>query len=95
MIEEEDVDVMKTVQDAPTRKRKCSSATKQDGDSYELLLKWETKRSEVLIELGKEHILLTQLQQKKVQMEIHLLKGRDGKSWCLSCKLFLFCYLTL
>ncbi len=78
MIEEEDrspVGVMKTVQDVPTRKRKCSSAPNQDGDSYELLLKQETKRAEVKIELGKEHILLTQLQQKKVQMEIHLLKA--------------------
>uniref|UniRef100_A0A673J8X3 Myb-like domain-containing protein n=1 Tax=Sinocyclocheilus rhinocerous TaxID=307959 RepID=A0A673J8X3_9TELE len=78
VIEEEDrspVDVMKTVQDVPTRKRKRSSATNQDGDSYELLLKRETERAEVQIELGKEQILLAQLQQKKVQMEIHLLKA--------------------
>uniref|UniRef100_A0A673KV62 Myb-like domain-containing protein n=1 Tax=Sinocyclocheilus rhinocerous TaxID=307959 RepID=A0A673KV62_9TELE len=73
VIEEEDrspVDVMKTVQDVPTRKRKCSSATNQDGDSYELLLKRETERAEVQIELGKEQILLAQL-----QLEIHLLKA--------------------
>uniref|UniRef100_A0A8C1LPJ6 Myb/SANT-like DNA-binding domain-containing protein n=1 Tax=Cyprinus carpio TaxID=7962 RepID=A0A8C1LPJ6_CYPCA len=81
--EEEDrspVDVTKTVQDVPTRKRKRSSATNQDGDSYELLLKRETERAEIQFELGKEQILLTQLQQKKVQMEIHLLKKEMEKA---------------
>ncbi|KAI2644830.1 Myb-related transcription factor, partner of profilin [Labeo rohita] len=76
--EEEDrspVDVVKTVQDVP-RKRKRTSATNKDVDSYELLLKQETKRAEVEIELGKEQILHAQLQQKKVQMEIHLLKAK-------------------
>ncbi len=91
VIEEEDVDVMKTVQDAPTRKRKCSWATKQDGDSYELLLKWETKRSEVLIELGKEHILLTQLQQNKVQMEMHHLKAEMERADI--CPVNYFCFV--
>ena len=77
VIEEEDrspVEVWEIVQDLPSRKRKCSSATHQDDDSYKLLLKWETERAEVQIQLGKEQILLTQLQQTKVHMEIQLLK---------------------
>ena len=59
-IEEEDkspVEVRETVQDLPSRKRKRSSATNQDGDSYELLLKRETERAEVQIQLGKEQMV--------------------------------------
>ena len=72
VIEEEDrspVEVRETVQDLPSRKRKRSLATNQDGDSYELLLKRETERAEVQNQLGKEQILHTQLQQTQVHSD--------------------------
>ncbi|XP_063735200.1 microtubule-actin cross-linking factor 1, isoforms 6/7 [Eleginops maclovinus] len=55
VIEEEDrspVEVRETVQDLPSRKRKISSATNKDADSYELLLKRETERADVQIQLA-------------------------------------------
>ena len=56
-----------------------------------MLLKLETERAEVQLQLGKEQIFLTQLQQTKVQMEKQLKAGMERGGTVND----LFCYLTL
>ncbi len=58
------------------RLAKRSLPNKDDDDACNSLFKKETIRAEVEIHLAEEQITLTQLQQTKARLEIHLLKAQ-------------------